>query len=54
LKESTEAEAVSKMADGDHDIRVAFSAVEVGELEDLFCLIGAAAKDLLERSGGGK
>ena len=31
-----------------HDIRVAFSAVEIGELEDLFSLMGAAAKDLVE------
>ncbi len=39
---------VGVIADGAHDIRVAFSAVEIGELEDLFSLMGAAAKDLVE------
>ena len=39
---------VGVIADGAHDIRVAFSAVDVGELEDLFAQMGAAAKDLLE------
>ncbi len=39
---------VGVIADGEHDIRVAFSAVDVGELEDLFAQMGAAAKDLLE------
>jgi aspartate/methionine/tyrosine aminotransferase len=42
---------VGVISDGAHDIRVAFSAVDVGELEDLFAQMGAAAKDLLE--GGG-
>ena len=41
------------IADGTHDIRVAFSAVDVGELEDLFAQMGAAAKDLLEEDGAG-
>ena len=45
---------VGVIADGEHDIRVAFSAVEISELEDLFCLMGAAAKDLLEGGGAGK
>ncbi len=40
---------VGVIADGAHDIRVAFSAVEIGELEDLFALMGTAAKDLVER-----
>jgi phosphoenolpyruvate carboxykinase (GTP) len=39
---------VGVIADGKHDIRVAFSAVDIGELEDLFAQMGAAAKDLLE------
>jgi aspartate/methionine/tyrosine aminotransferase len=43
---------VGVIADGEHDIRVAFSAVEESELEDLFALMGAAAKDLLEGNGG--
>ena len=39
---------VGVIADGANDIRVAFSAVDVGELEDLFAQMGAAAKDLME------
>jgi aspartate/methionine/tyrosine aminotransferase len=42
---------VGVIADGERDIRVAFSAVEAGELEDLFAQMGAAAKDLLEGNG---
>ena len=45
---------VGVIADGERDIRVAFSAVEAGELEDLFAQMGAAAKDLMEGSGAGK
>jgi len=42
---------VGVIADGERDIRVAFSAVEAGELEDLFAQMGAAAKDLIEGNG---
>ncbi len=42
---------VGVIADGAHDIRVAFSAVEASDLEDLFAQMGAAAKDLLEGDG---
>jgi aspartate/methionine/tyrosine aminotransferase len=42
---------VGVIADGERDIRVAFSAVEASELEDLFAQMGAAAKDLLEGNG---
>ena len=42
---------VGVIADGERDIRVAFSAVEAGELEDLFAQMGAAAKDLMEGNG---
>ncbi len=45
---------VGVIADGERDIRIAFSSVEVDELEDLFCLMGAAAKDLREGVGAGK
>ncbi len=45
---------VGVIADGERDIRVAFSAVEASELEDLFAQMGAAAKDLMEGSGAGK
>ena len=39
---------VGVIADGERDIRVAFSAVEASELEDLFAQMAAAAKDLRE------
>jgi phosphoenolpyruvate carboxykinase (GTP) len=45
---------VGVISDGAHDIRVAFSAVDVGELEDLFAQMGAAAKDLLVGSDTSK
>jgi aspartate/methionine/tyrosine aminotransferase len=37
---------VGVIADGEHDIRVAFSAIEADDLEDLFTQMAAAAKDL--------
>ena len=43
---------VGVIADGERDIRVAFSAVEAGDLEDLFVQMGAAAKDLMDGNGG--
>jgi hypothetical protein len=39
---------VGVIADGDRDIRVAFSAVEVGDLEDLYAVMAAAAAELLD------
>ena len=41
---------VGVIADGERDIRVAFSAVEAGELEDLFALDGRGG----EGSDGGQ
>ena len=38
---------VGVIADGDRDIRVAFSAVELDDLEALYGLLASAAKDLL-------
>jgi len=32
---------------------VAFSAVDLGELEDLYAVMAAAARDLAEDEGGG-
>jgi phosphoenolpyruvate carboxykinase (GTP) len=43
---------VGVIADGPRDIRVAFSAVDVGELEDLYAVMAAAARDLLENGDG--
>ncbi len=42
---------VGVIADGDRDIRVAFSSVDVGHLEDLYSVMAAAARDLLSGSG---
>ena len=42
---------VGVIADGDRDIRVAFSAVEASELEDLFAVMATAARDLLDGAG---
>ena len=41
---------VGVIADGEHDIRVAFSAVEASELNDLFAQMAAAARDLKEQN----
>jgi aspartate/methionine/tyrosine aminotransferase len=38
---------VGVIADGEHDIRIAFSAVDVGQIPDLFVQMAAAARDLL-------
>ncbi|NUQ61838.1 MAG: aminotransferase class I/II-fold pyridoxal phosphate-dependent enzyme [Pirellulales bacterium] len=38
---------VGVIADGDRDIRVAFSAAEVGELPQVYSLMASAARDLL-------
>jgi phosphoenolpyruvate carboxykinase (GTP) len=45
---------VGVIADGDRDIRVAFSAVEVGDLEDLYAQLAAAARDLRSAATGKK
>lgn len=45
---------VGVIADGDRDIRIAFSSVEESQLEDLYRLMAAAAKDLLEADGNPK
>ena len=42
---------VGVIADGERDIRVAFSAVEVGELEDLYASLASAARDLRDGHG---
>jgi aspartate/methionine/tyrosine aminotransferase len=44
---------VGVIADGQRDIRVAFSAVEVGEIEDLFAQMAVAARDLADGGGTG-
>ena len=38
---------VGVIADGERDIRVAFSSVDEGQLEELYKLLAAAARDLL-------
>ena len=43
---------IGVIADGDRDIRVAFSSVDAGELEELFALMAAAARELVAGNGG--
>jgi len=38
---------VGVIADGDRDIRIAFSSVDVGQLDDLYAVLASAARDLL-------
>lgn len=38
---------VGVIADGDRDIRIAFSSVDIAQLEDLYKILATAAKDLL-------
>jgi aspartate/methionine/tyrosine aminotransferase len=40
---------VGVIADGKHDIRVAFSAVDADKLPDLYALLAAAARDLIQQ-----
>ncbi len=39
---------VGVIADGERDIRIAFSSVDVEQLEDLYTVLAAAARDLLD------
>ncbi len=39
---------VGVIADGERDIRIAFSSVDEGQLEDLYGILAAAARDLLD------
>jgi phosphoenolpyruvate carboxykinase (GTP) len=39
---------VGVIADGERDIRIAFSSVDEGQLEDLYTVLAAAARDLLD------
>jgi aspartate/methionine/tyrosine aminotransferase len=43
---------VGVIADGDRDIRVAFSAVDEKEIEDLYAVMATAARELQEGAGG--
>jgi aspartate/methionine/tyrosine aminotransferase len=45
---------VGVIADGARDIRVAFSAVELEELPDLYAALASAARDLLDGDAAGK
>jgi len=38
---------IGVIADGDRDIRVAFSSAEIGELPQVYSQMAAAARDLL-------
>ena len=45
---------VGVIADGDRDIRIAFSSVDEGQLEQLYTLLATAARELLEGQGAAK
>ncbi len=45
---------VGVIADGERDIRVAFSSVDEGQLEDLYAVLATAARELLERPDAAK
>ena len=42
------------IADGERDIRVAFSSVDIGQLEDLYAVLATAARELLKQKPAGK
>jgi aspartate/methionine/tyrosine aminotransferase len=42
---------IGVIADGERDVRVAFSAVDAGDLSDLFAAMAAAARDLVSGNG---
>ena len=39
---------VGVIADGERDIRIAFSSVDEGQLEDLYAVLATAARELLD------
>jgi hypothetical protein len=41
-----EKHGVGVIADGEHDIRIAFSSVDENQLEDLYATLAAAAREL--------
>ncbi len=45
---------VGVIADGERDIRIAFSSVDEGQLEDLYTILAAAARELLDGSTAAK
>jgi phosphoenolpyruvate carboxykinase (GTP) len=45
---------IGVIADGDRDIRVAFSSVDESQIEDLYATMAAAARDLQEASGAAR
>jgi aspartate/methionine/tyrosine aminotransferase len=45
---------VGVIADGDRDIRIAFSSVEEDQLEELYTLLATAARELLSGQGAAK
>jgi phosphoenolpyruvate carboxykinase (GTP) len=45
---------VGVIADGERDIRIAFSSVDEGQLEDLYTILAAAARELLDGESAAK
>ena len=42
------------IADGERDIRIAFSSVDEDQLEDLYTVLATAARELLDAQGAAK
>jgi aspartate/methionine/tyrosine aminotransferase len=53
-KHLLEKHAVGVIADGQRDIRIAFSSVDEEQLEDLFTVLATAARELIDAQGGPK
>ena len=53
-KHLLEKHSVGVIADGDRDIRIAFSSVDEGQLEDLYATLAAAARELLAARAASK
>ena len=45
---------VGVIADGERDIRIAFSSVDEDQLEDLYTILATAARELLDGEGAVK
>ncbi len=53
-KHLLEKHGVGVIADGDRDIRIAFSSVDEDQLEDLYTILASAAHELLDAQGASK
>ena len=52
-KHLLEKHGVGVIADGERDIRIAFSSVDEKDLPELFATMATAAREILSSNGGG-